>query len=128
MNSTGQDLYQKARKIIPGGTQLLSKRPEMFLPEQWPSYYSRAQGVHVWDLDGRKYIDMSYNGIGACVLGAADPEVDAAVKAAIDAGSMSTLNAPEEVALADLLCELHPWSDMVRYTRSGGEAMAAAVR
>lgn len=128
MNGTGQRLYAKAKTRIPGGTQLLSKRPEMFLPEQWPSYYSRARGVEVWDLDGNKYIDMSTNGIGACILGAADPDVDEAVKAAIEAGSMSTLNAPEEVALADLLCELHPWAEMVRYARCGGEAMAIAVR
>ncbi len=128
MSGTGQRLYGKAKAKIPGGTQLLSKRPEMFLPEQWPSYYNRARGVEVWDLDGNKYIDMSYNGIGACILGAADPDVDTAVKAAIDAGSMSTLNAPEEVELAELLCDLHPWAEMVRYARSGGEAMAIAVR
>jgi len=125
---SGQQLYIKAKSIIPGGTQLLSKRPEMFLPEHWPSYYSRAKGVEVWDLDGNKYIDMSYNGIGSCILGAADPDVDSAVKAAIDSGSMSTLNAPEEVELAELLCELHPWAEMVRYARCGGEAMAIAVR
>lgn len=128
MSGTGQRLYAKAKAKIPGGTQLLSKRPEMFLPEQWPSYYSRAKGVEVWDLDGNKYIDMSYNGIGACILGAADQDVDAAVRAAIEAGSMSTLNAPEEVELAELLCELHTWAEMVRYARSGGEAMAIAVR
>ncbi|MGE3540901.1 MAG: aminotransferase class III-fold pyridoxal phosphate-dependent enzyme [Candidatus Tectimicrobiota bacterium] len=126
--TTGQALYQHARQRIPGGTQLLSKRPEMFLPEQWPSYYARAAGVTVWDLDGQAYIDMSYNGIGACILGHADPEVNAAVHAAVDAGVMSTLNCPEEVELADVLCSLHPWADMVRYTRSGGEAMAVAVR
>jgi glutamate-1-semialdehyde 2,1-aminomutase len=100
----------------------------MYLPELWPAYYSRARGVEVWDMDGNRYVDMSYNGIGACVLGAADPDVDAAVRAAIDAGSMSTLNAPEEVELAELLCELHPWAEMVRYARCGGEAMAVAVR
>jgi glutamate-1-semialdehyde 2,1-aminomutase len=100
----------------------------MFLPEQWPSYYARASGVEVWDLDGRKFVDMSYNGIGACVLGAADPDVDDAAVRAIRSGSMATLNAPEEVALADRLCELHPWAEMVRYARTGGEAMAMAVR
>lgn len=128
MNGTGQRLYEKAKARIPGGTQLLSKRPEMFLPDQWPGYYSRAGGAEVWDLDGNRYLDMSLNGIGSCVLGFADPDVDAAVKAAIDAGSMATLNCAEEVELADLLCELHPWADMVRYTRSGGEAMAVAIR
>jgi len=126
--STGQNLYIKAKALIPGGTQLLSKRPEMFLPEQWPAYYARAHGVEVVDLDGNTYIDMSVMGIGACVLGYADPDVDAAVKAAVDAGSACTLNAPEEVELAELLCELHPWAQMVRYARSGGEAMSMAVR
>lgn len=128
MTSTGQNLYQKARRMIPGGTQLLSKRPEMFLPEQWPSYYAKAKGVEVWDLDGRKYVDMAYMGIGACILGYADPDVDKAVHAAIDSGSMTTLNCPEEVELAELLCELHPWASMARYARCGGEALAVAVR
>jgi glutamate-1-semialdehyde 2,1-aminomutase len=127
-NCAGQELYRKAKTRIPGGTQLLSKRPEMFLPDNWPAYYSRAQGAEVWDLDGNKYYDMTHNGVGAYVLGAADPDVNAAVVAAVGAGSMSTLNCPEEVELADLLCELHPWADMVRYARSGGEAMAMAVR
>lgn len=124
----GQDLYAKARKLIPGGTQLLSKRPEMFLPELWPSYYSRAKGAETWDLDGRSYVDVSHFGVGACVLGFADPEVDAAAQGAIRAGTMSTLNCPEEVELAELLIELHPWAEMVRYARCGGEIMAVAVR
>lgn len=128
MVDSGPKLYEKARRRIPGGTQLLSKRPEMFLPEHWPAYYSRAKGAEIWDLDGRKYIDMSYSGIGSCVLGYADADVDESVLAAIHAGSMSTLNCPEEVELADLLCELHPWAEMVRYARSGGEAAAVAVR
>ncbi|MGD1003085.1 MAG: aminotransferase class III-fold pyridoxal phosphate-dependent enzyme [Minisyncoccia bacterium] len=123
-----QDLYKKAKTLIPGGTQLLSKRPEMFLPDQWPAYYDKAEGCYVWDLDGNKYIDMSYMGIGACVLGYANSEVDDAVMNAIRRGSMCTLNAPEEVELAELMCKLHPWAQMVRYTRSGGEAMAVAIR
>lgn len=124
----GPALYVKAKKLIPGGTQLLSKRPEMFLPDLWPSYYASAKGVEVRDLDGRTFIDMSIMGVGACVLGYADPEVDAAAKAAIDRGVQCSLNAPEEVELAELLCELHPWAQMGRYARGGGEAMAMAVR
>lgn len=123
-----QELYKKAKTLIPGGTQLLSKRPEMFLPELWPAYYKKAKGCEVWDLDNRKYIDMSYMGIGACILGYADDDVNEAVKSAIDAGNMSTLNSPEEVELAELLIELHPWAEMVRYARTGGEAMTIAVR
>lgn len=124
----GQDLYNKAKTLIPGGTQLLSKRPEMFLPDYWPAYYDKAEGCYVWDLDGNKYIDMSYMGIGACILGYSHPEINAAAIDAIKRGSMCTLNAPEEVELAELMCELHPWAHMVRYTRSGGEAMSVAIR
>ena len=51
---TGQKLYKRAKRIIPGGNMLLSKRPEMFLPEQWPSYFSKAKGCKVWDLDGNE--------------------------------------------------------------------------
>ena len=125
---TGQALYRKARTLIPGGTQLLSKRPERFLPDLWPAYYSKAQGAMVWDLDGREYLDMSILGAGACVLGYADPEVNQAVIEAVQQGSASTLNCPEEVELAALLCELHPWAQMARFARGGGEAMAMAVR
>lgn len=123
-----QDLYIKAKKMIPGGTQLLSKRPEQFLPNQWPAYYSKAKGCEIWDLDGNKYIDMSLMGVGACTLGYADEDVNSAVKECIENGSMTTLNTPAEVELAELLLELHPWAEMVRFGRGGGDAMAIAVR
>lgn len=126
--SLSLDLYRKARKIIPGGTQLLSKRPEIFAPEVWPAYYSKADGCEVWDLDGNHYFDMSINGVGACLLGYHDPDVTAAVKNAIDNGVMCTLNAPEEVELAEKLCQIHPWAENVRFARCGGEVMAVAVR
>lgn len=128
MSSTGQTLYQRARKVMPGGTQLLSKRPEMFLPGQWPTYFKSAKGAEVVDLDGQTYLDMSFGGIGATVLGFADPDVNAAVKNAIDMGSMCTLNCAEDIELAELLIESHPWADMVRFGRAGGETMAIAVR
>lgn len=128
LDGKGQRLYKKALKLIPGGTQLLSKRPELHLPEGWPPYYKKAAGCRVWDLDGKEYIDMSTMGIGACILGYADPDVNRAVKEAIDSGSMSSLNAPEEVACAELLISLHPWADMARFARTGGESMAIAVR
>ena len=125
---TGQKLWKRARQIIPGGNMLLSKRAEMFLPEQWPAYFSRATGCRVWDLDGREYVDMSIMGIGTNTLGYGHPEVDDAVRGTIDAGNMSTLNCPEEVYLAEKLVELHPWADMARFARSGGEANAMAIR
>lgn len=125
---TGQKLWKRAKNVIAGGNMLLSKRPEMFLPEQWPAYFSRAQGCTVWDLDNQAYTDMSIMGIGTNTLGYGHPEVDDAVRRTIDAGNMSTFNCPEEVYLAEKLIELHPWADMVRFARSGGEANAIAIR
>ena len=126
--NTGQKLWRRAKNIIPGGNMLLSKRPEMFLPNYWPAYFSKAKDCRVWDLDGREYVDMSIMGIGTNILGYGHPEVDEAVRNSVDAGNMSTLNCPEEVYLAERLVELHPWSDMVRFARSGGEANAIAIR
>jgi len=125
---TGQKLWKRAGRVIPGSNMLLSKRAEMFLPEQWPAYFSKAKGCRVWDLDGREYIDMSIMGIGTNTLGYGHPEVDEAVRKTIDAGNMSTLNCPEEVYLAEKLVGLHPWADMVRFARTGGEANAVAIR
>jgi len=124
----GPELWNKAKKIIPGGNQLLSKRSEMFLPEGWPSYYKKAKGVEIWDLDDNKFVDMSIMGVGTCILGYSDNDVNEVVKKAIDEGSMATLDSPEEVELTELLLSLHPWAGMVRYARTGGEAMAIAVR
>lgn len=125
---TGQKLWQRAKRVIPGGNMLLSKRAEMFLPEQWPAYFSRAKGCQLWDLDGKAYTDVSIMGIGTNILGYGHPEVDAAVQQTVAAGNMSTLNCPEEVYLAERLVEMHPWADMVRLARSGGEANAIAIR
>lgn len=125
---TGQKLWKRAKQVIPGGNMLLSKRAEMFLPEQWPAYFSKAKGCKVWDMDGNEYIDMSIMGIGTNTLGYGHQEVDDAVHRTIDAGNMSTFNCPEEVYLAEKLIELHPWADMVRFARSGGEANAVAIR
>ena len=124
----GQDLWRRAKRVIPGGNLLLSKRAEMFLPDLWPAYFSRAKGCRVWDLEGRELIDMSIMGIGTNLLGYGHSEVDAAVAATVAAGNMSTLNCPEEVWLAERLVELHPWAEMARFARSGGEANAIAIR
>lgn len=124
-----QELYVKAKKLIPTGTELLSKRPEMFLPDLWPSYYKKAEGCKVWDLDGRQYYDFAQMGVGSCTLGYADPDVNKAVMDAVQNGSMCTLNSYEEVELAERLISLHqPWAECARFARSGGEACAIAVR
>jgi glutamate-1-semialdehyde 2,1-aminomutase len=122
------EMQERAKRRIPGMTQLLSKRPDRFSYGIWPGYFSKAKGVEIWDLDGNRYLDMSIGGIGANVLGYADQDVDHAVIEAIKCGTSSSLNCYEEVELAEVLCELHPWAEMVRYSRTGGEAMAMAVR
>ena len=127
-SNKGKNLWKKAKKMIPGGTQLLSKRAELYLPEQWPCYFKKAKGCEVWDLDGNKYIEMYSMGIGSCILGYADSDVNKAVKKVIEQGNMCTLNSPEEVELAELLLKIHPWAKKVRYARTGGEAMAQAIR
>ena len=124
----GQKLYKRAKRVIPGGSMLLSKRPEMFLPEKWPSYFSKSKGCKVWDLDGNEFIDMSIMGIGTNILGYGHPEVDEAVIKTVKDGNMATFNCPEEVYLAEKLVELHPWADMVRFARAGGEINSVAVR
>ena len=125
---TGQKLWKRAKNVIPGGNMLLSKRAEMFLPEQWPAYFDSAKGCKVTDLDGNTYTDMCIMGIGTNTLGYGHPEVDAVVAEVVRKGNMSTLNCPEEVYLAEKLIELHPWADMARFARSGGEANAIAIR
>lgn len=124
-----QDLYRKAKKLIPTGTELLSKRPEMFLPELWPSYYKKAEGCKVWDLDNKQYYDFAQMGVGSCTLGYADIDINNAVIDAIKNSSMCTLNSYEEVELAERLIGLHkPWAERARFARSGGEACAIAIR
>jgi glutamate-1-semialdehyde 2,1-aminomutase len=125
---TGQKLWKRAKKLIPGGNMLLSKRSEMFLPDYWPSYFSKAKGCYIWDLDDKKLLDMTIMGIGTNTLGYGHDEVDNAVIESIRKGNMSTLNAPEEVYLAEKLIEINPWAQMVRFARTGGEANAIAIR
>lgn len=125
---TGQKLYKKAKQIIPGGTMLLSKRPEMFLPENWPAYFSKSKGCKVWTLDNEELIDMSIMGIGTNSLGYGNEEVDQAIQEIIKKGNMSTFNCPEEVYLAEELIKINPWADMVRFARTGGEANAISIR
>jgi len=123
----GPKLWVRARKVISGGTGLLSKRAEMFDPEQWPSYFSRAKGCEVWDLEGRRFVDFG-GGIGAVLLGYGDDDVNKAVQRRIILGTYSSLVNPQEVELAEKLLALHPWAGKVRFARGGGDAMAVAVR
>ena len=126
--TNGQKLYNRAKQLIPGGNMLLSKRPEMFLPNIWPSYFSKASGCEIWDIDGNHYLDLSIMGIGTNTLGYGHPVVDERVMRTVSNGNMSTLNCPEEVYLAEKLLQLNSWADKVRFARTGGEANAIAIR
>jgi glutamate-1-semialdehyde 2,1-aminomutase len=123
-----QSTWKKAKKIIPGGNMLLSKRPEIFLPNKWPAYFKEAKGCFVTDLDNKTYLDMSLMGVGTCVLGFANNQVDKAVINNIKKGNMSTLNCEEEYLLSKKLLSINKWADMVKFARTGGEANAIAVR
>lgn len=123
-----RELWSKAKKLMPGGNHLLSKRPEFIAPNQWPAYYRRAKGVTVTDVDGNEYTDMSHMAVGASVLGYADPDVSSTVHDIVDRSPVSSLNPPESVLLAEKLLELHPWAERVKFGRLGGEMMAQVAR
>jgi glutamate-1-semialdehyde 2,1-aminomutase len=125
---TGIEFWNRAKKVIPGGNQIFSKRSERFLPGLWPAYYVKAKGCEIWDLDDTHYYDFAGMGVGTCILGYADNDVNNAVINAVQNGSMATLNVKEEVILAEKLVELHPWADMARFAKSGGEAASIGIR
>ena len=123
----GNKLYKKAKNIILGGNMLFSKRPEVFLPDIWPSYFIKSKDTYVWDMNNNKYVDMIC-AVGQSILGYANSKVDNFVINNIKKGNMTTLNCPEEVYLTKKLIDIHPWAGMAKYTRGGGEANAIAIR
>ena len=126
-NDPGQMMWHEAKNYIPGGNNFLSKRPEMFLPSKWPTYYKKSKGCTVTDLKNKKYFDFNM-GVGTNFLGYSNKKVDLAVKKAIDEGNMSSLNCTEEVLLAKKLVDLHKWSGGVKFAKTGAEANAIALR
>jgi glutamate-1-semialdehyde 2,1-aminomutase len=128
INKKTKIAIENGKKVIPGLTQLLSKRPDMLSPDIWPTYFKKAKGVEIWDLDGNKYVDMSISGVGANILGYSVAEINTPVIQAIENGVSCSLNCYEDVELAEMLLSLHPWAQQVRYARCGGEAMTVAVR
>ena len=125
---SGQKLWKRANEIIPGGTMLFSKNPDLFLPVKWPAYFEKSKGCKIWDVDKIAYHDLSLMGVGTNILGYSNPVVDREVIKTIKNGNMTTLNSFQEIELAERLIDLHPWADMARFTRSGGEANAVAIR
>ena len=125
--TNGINLYNYAKKIIPGGTTLFSKRSELYLPNKWPAYFTKAKETNVWDLRGIKYLDM-FCAVGTSVLGYSNIKVNKSIYEVIKKGNMTTLNCPEEVYLAKQIIKHHPWASMAKFTRGGGEANAVAIR
>ena len=125
---TGQKFWKRAKNIIPSGTMLFSKNPDLFIPQKWPAYFSKTKGCKIWDLDNNIFDDISFMGVGTNILGYNYPDVEKKVIKTIKSGTMSTLNSVEEILLAEKLISMHTWADMARFTRSGGEANAVAIR
>ena len=121
-------IWKEAKKIIPTGNHLLSKNPDIFLPGRWPTYYKKAKGFYIWDLNGKKYTDLCLMGVGTNLLGYANSKIDSKVIKSIRESNMSSLNSIEEFMLSKELIKMHPWFDMVRFARTGAEANAVAIR
>ena len=126
--NSGQFLWREANKFISGGNSLYSKNPNLYLPDKWPTYYKKAKGCYIWDLDNKKYLDMTTMGIGTNVCGYSNKIIDREIRIAINKGTMSSLNCPEEVLLAKELLSIDKWAGKVKFARSGGEANAIALR
>ena len=116
-------MWQRAKNIIPGGNMLISKRPELFIPING-QHILRKQKYH-YKTTNIKYKDFCSMGIGTNILGYSNNLVDKNVKKILRI-NMSTLNSFEDILLAEKLIEIHPWADMAKFLRSGGEANALA--
>jgi len=120
--------WKKAKKIIPGGNMMISKRPPKFLEKNYPIYFKKCRGSFIWDINNKKYLDMYLMGVGTNILGYNNSYVNNAVKKVIDSGISSSLNSVEDLKLSEELLKINKWADMVKLARTGGEANAIAVR
>ena len=119
--------WERAERVIPMGTQTLSKSPTQFVQGVSPIYLERGKGAHVWDVDGNEYVDYPM-ALGPVLLGYAEPAVDDAVRRQLDDGITFTLMHPLEVEVAERIVAMCPGVEAVRFGKSGSDAMSAAVR
>src|SRR5947208_2766499 len=119
--------WQRAQRIIPMGTQTLSKSPTQFVQGVSPIYLQRGRGSHVWDVDGNEYIDYPM-ALGPVLLGYAEPAVDEAIRGQLADGIVFSLMHPLEVEVAERIVGMCPGVEAVRFGKSGSDAMSAAVR
>jgi glutamate-1-semialdehyde aminotransferase len=120
-------LKRQAESLIPSYTQTFSKGPSQFVQGVAPVYLDRGKGSHVWDVDGNEYIDYILS-LGPIILGHNYPAVSAAAKAQIDEGSILSLPHRLELEVAEILVDLIPCAEMVRYAKNGSDVTAGAVR
>ena len=120
-------LFKHAISVIPLGSQTFSKSHVVYPCNAAPLFLERGEGSHVWDVDGNEYIDF-VNGLLPVILGYNDPDVNQAAIDQIHKGVSFSLATPLEVELADLLTELIPCAEMVRFGKNGTDATSAAVR
>ena len=128
MRSEIRTYFERANASIGGQVHLLSKHPKLYLPGLWPSHYESAKGIEVLDMSGRTFLDFSNMGVGACLFGYADEEIDNSVIDSIKKGVSASISVREEVELAEQLLEIHSWASKVRFARTGGEINAVAIR
>ena len=121
------ELWARAEKLIPAGTQTLSKGPTQFVDGVAPKYLARGRGSHVWDVDGNEFIDYPM-GLGPVTLGHCHPVTQEAVRRQLEEGITFSMMHPLEIEVAELLCELVPCAERVRFGKNGSDATAAAVR
>jgi glutamate-1-semialdehyde 2,1-aminomutase len=122
-----EKLSRKSRSLIPGGCQTISKRSENFCDQGWPTFYSRADGSQVFDLNGVPYTDYVL-ALGPIILGYNHPAVNERVKRQIDIGILTSLQSPLEVELSEKLVDVVPCAEMVRLFKTGADAVSAGVR
>jgi glutamate-1-semialdehyde 2,1-aminomutase len=117
----------RAERVIPLGAQTFSKSRKTFPAGIAPLFAMRAAGSHIWDVDGNEYIDLM-SALASVNLGYADPEINAAVAAQLESGTTISLSHPIETEVAELIIEIVPSAEMVRFGKNGSDATTAAVR
>lgn len=118
---------ERAQRVIPLGSQTFSKSRTQYPVGASPLFLQRGKGSRVWDVDGNEYIDF-VNSLLAVTLGYGDPDVDDAVRRQLDEGVILSLPHPLETEVAELICELVPCADMVRFGKNGSDATSGAIR
>ena len=122
-----EKLFERAKGLMPAFAQTLAKGPTQYVDGVAPKYLRRAKGARVWDVDGNEYLDYN-SAIGPISLGYGYDAVDDAVRRQLEDGIVFSLIHPLEVEIAELVREVIPNAESVRFAKAGAEATSAAVR